>query len=109
MDPQLVAQLKQTIYIASVTGADTKTGEPTYGTPVKHMARVSYTPQRIVSAEGVETVSTAQVAIEGEIAITDRIWLPGANQTVANDARYPLKVANPANERGGHDFGRAWL
>ncbi len=109
MDPQLKSQLKQTVYIASVTGADLKTGEPSYGTPLAHAARVTQKNQKVLDPQGVEVLSNAQVVVEGSIAITDRIWLPGADKTKTNNARYPKQVANAVDERGNHDYGKAFM
>lgn len=110
MDPQLRAQLAETIYVASPSTVDTY-GQIAYGAPVAVKARVEF--KRSVESggrggvlearEGEQAGTSTFVITESAITITDRIWLPGDDQTDATLARRPLAVLRLPNERGAVD------
>jgi hypothetical protein len=102
LDPQLRAQLRQTIYVATATGS-TSYGEQTFGAPVAALARVEPKDEETESDTGREDQSRWLIITEATITELDRIWLPGANQTDATQARRPRKVYKAIGE-----FGEFW-
>lgn len=93
---ELMAAL-QTIYIANATGKGGD-GQPTFGAPVSRTAIVSQpTKTRTVSVNGEEKIIAWEVVCAYEIKPTDRVWLPGADSTVATQGRKPL-VTKQATE-----------
>lgn len=102
MDPQLRTQLAETIYVASPSTVDTY-GQIAYGAPVAVKARVEYRPKVGSNTDGEERESDTFVITESAITITDRIWLPGDDQTDATLARRPLAVLRLPDERGAVD------
>lgn len=99
LDPALRAQFQQTIYVASVTSVSNY-GDPSYGAPVARKARVVQRPRRTTNATGEEIVTTFLLACEQEIKATDRVWLPGVDQTNLSLSLEPKTVAIGVNERG---------
>ena len=102
MDPQLKAQLKQSVTITPVTGIDYSTGEPTYGTARSHACRITGKIQRITNAQGEEVVSMQQIVLEGPVSHMDKV-------TLGDTARQPEAVANHVDERGRHDYSMIYL
>ena len=103
LDPQLRAQLAETIYVASPGSVDTY-GQITYSAPTAVKARVEYRP-KIGSkpGEGEEGESDTFVITESAISIVDRIWLPGDSQSDPTLARRPMSVLRLPDERGAVD------
>jgi hypothetical protein len=103
MDPQLNAQLVQTVYVATATGAAT-TGGPTYGSPAPVSARVESSVKQIRGADGsVKTTSHWINSGTTEIHLNDRLWLPGADHSKPEEACIPLSVDAIPDERGAVD------
>ena len=89
----LASILNQTIYVASVASLDGY-GKPTYGTPVARSVRVEARRQAVTTARGEEAVSNHRLWCLTEINLTDRVWLPGKNQSVAEESNVPLTVSS---------------
>jgi len=102
MDPQLKAQLKQSITITPMTGIDYSTGEPTYGTAKSHACRITGKIQRITNVQGEEVVSMQQIVLVGPVSHMDKV-------TLGDTARQPEAVANYVDERGLHDYSMIYL
>jgi hypothetical protein len=109
LDPQLRAQLAQTIYVASASTVDNY-GQVTYGTPAAVKARVENLSSidggqggAIGSTDGEERASSMLIITETAIALSDRIWLPGDNQADPTLARRPISVLVLPDERGAID------
>jgi hypothetical protein len=102
MDPQLKAQLKQSITITPMTGIDYSTGEPTYGTARSHACRITGKIQRITNAQGEEVVSMQQIVLEGPVSHMDKVTLGGTTHS-------PKAVANHVDEKGRHDYSMIYL
>ena len=103
LDPQLRAQLAQTIYVASASTVDNY-GQATYGTPAAVKARVeNLSSTRDDGADGEERASSMLIITETAIALSDRIWLPGDNQADPTLARRPISVLVLPDERGAID------
>lgn len=109
MDPQLKAQLKETIYVATASGADAA-GDSTYNAPASRLARVVDvvdTSENTVGGQPRTQVRSRKVIItEAAINLTDRVWLPGIDQTDASLARIPHYVEKAVDEKGNLDFFR---
>lgn len=102
MDPQLRAQLAETIYVAAPSTVDNY-GQTTYATPVAVKARVEHLVSTESAQTGEESASSMLIITEGEIKPESRVWLPGDNQADATLARRPLSVLRLPDERGNVD------
>jgi hypothetical protein len=104
VDPQLKAQLNQTISVASLSSIDSY-GKITYGSPAEVAARVELVDGSDVrsyfgGAPGGEYETRHVIITEDAIADTDHIWLPGDDDTNAALARRPLEVFAVPAENG---------
>ena len=110
LDPQLRAQLAQTIYVASASTVDNY-GQVAYGTPAAVKARVENLSSidsgsrggAIGVSDGEQRASSMLIITETAIALSDRIWLPGDNQADPTLARRPISVLVLPNEKGAVD------
>ena len=82
----LASLLNQTVLIKPRTGTS-YTGDPTYGDPVTHPARISYKPRRVLTATGVERSSYARVTVAVEAGDEDLVVLPDGVE------RVPLQIS----------------
>jgi hypothetical protein len=82
----LAGLLNQTVQVRRRTGTS-YTGDPTYGDPVTHPARISYKPRRILSSTGIERSSYAHITVEVEVGDADLVILPDGVE------RIPLQVS----------------
>ncbi len=85
--------LNQTAYVASVASLDAY-GKPTYGTPVARSVRVEARRQSFTNSSGEEAISNHRIWCLEAINLTDRVWLPGRNQSVAEESNIPLAVSS---------------
>ena len=85
--------LNQTAYVASVTGLDAY-GKPTYGAPVARSVRVEGRRQATTNARGEEAISSHRLWCLEAIALTDRVWLPGASTASVEASNVPLAVSS---------------
>lgn len=92
--------LNQTAYVASVVSTDAY-GKTTYGAPVARAVRVEAKRKMVTNADGEESVSEHRLWCTDAIALTDRVWLPGANQSDAEASNVPLSVSSCS------DFGNS--
>jgi hypothetical protein len=102
MDPQLKAQLRQRIYVATLVSRDAA-GDPTYGAPALVMCRCEDDQEESDSTAGEELVTRKRIVTESAIHKTDRIWLPGDDRTDATLGRTPMKVQELPAENGTID------
>lgn len=100
--------LRQTAYVASVTGTDAY-GKPTYGTPVARAVRVEESRRMVLGSQGEETVSSHRLWCLTAIAITDRIWLPGTSTSSVEASRLPISVASVSDFAGSRTLYRVDL
>jgi hypothetical protein len=107
MDPQLLDQLKQTIWVASRVSADSY-GKWTYGTAAERAARVIGRSSLVRDATGREVVSMVQLILESPISLTDKLWLPGEDATT-DPGHVPVAVATRVDENGNTDHAKVWL
>lgn len=108
MDPQLKAQLAETIYVAIVAAADAA-GDTAFGAPVSRSARVVNIQETHEKVDGTKYKTDVAIITENEIALNSRVWLPGVDQTNAALARVPRFVERAITERGAIDFYRTKL
>ena len=80
------------VWLSICTGVNTS-GDPTYGPLHQIYAYVMYGDTTVRTASGEETKSDARIATHTVVTQYDRVWLPGANTTNANDARRPISIA----------------
>jgi hypothetical protein len=109
LDPQLRAQLKQTIYVASRLGGLDEYGNPAYSTPKECRARIRDLQKLITDSKGQQVVAAVELLTDTPIGIQDRIWLPGADVTNPNQAQVPKNRQNLLGERGEYVATRVWL
>lgn len=102
MDPQLVGQLAQTIYVASATGVS-ESGGPTYGSPVARLARVETRVTQVRGTDGNLKTTSHWICTTGALGLNDRVWLPGADHTAADQAGLPISVDAIPDEHGATD------
>ena len=108
MDPQLKAQLKETINVAAATGADAA-GDPSYAAAASRAARVVNVRDTIERADGTILKTTIAIITEAAINMTDRVWLPGDSAADATLARRPRYIEKAVDEYGNLDFYRTKL
>jgi hypothetical protein len=101
----LASWLTQTAYVASVTGVD-QYGKPTYGSPVARKVRVELGTRMVTNARGEESPSKARLWCLQSVAITDRVWLPGADRTNAEMSGAPLAVSSVSDKSGSRTLCR---
>lgn len=89
----LARLLRQTAYVASVTSIDSY-GKPTYGAPIARSVRVEAKRQAVTNARGEEAVANHRLWCLEVVNLTDRIWLPGADQSNAEASNVPLTVSS---------------
>jgi hypothetical protein len=108
VDPQLKAQLAETIYVSTQASVDAA-GDAAYNAPASRSARVVNKRDAIERDDG--TILKTEVAIitEAEIGLAARVWLPGVNQNDASLARVPRFSERAITERGAIDFFRTYL
>lgn len=99
LDPCIVRQFAQTIYVASPSGVSAS-GDATYGTPASQAARVERRTNVVETTDGNFKETTHKIATEGAIGVKDRIWLPGEDQTDDTAARQPVRVNIGVDEKG---------
>lgn len=99
MDPQLRAQLRQTIYIKARAAVDNY-GQSTYGSASSAAARVEEERRRVERRDGTFVETTHRIYTETAIAHEDRVWLPGDSASDATLAREPQEVHKIVDELG---------
>lgn len=104
----IASWLTQTAYVAPVTGIDAW-GKPTYGAPVARKVRVESLRRMVTNAQGEESVSNHRLWSLDPIALTDRVWLPGANTASAEASNVPLSVAATSDKVGSRTLYRVDL
>lgn len=90
------------VLVAPFTGYSTDGyAQPAFGADVTYRARVQLGPKKIVSAEGVDVVSSVQVIVGSSAAFTvkDRLTLPG---DLAPATPTLLRVDQVRDETGRH-------
>lgn len=85
--------LNQTAYVASVVSTDSY-GKVTYSAPVARSVRAQAKRQLVTTASGEESVANNVLWCTETINLTDRVWLPGADQTNAEASNVPLTVSS---------------
>jgi hypothetical protein len=99
MDPQLKAQLRQTIGVAARSSVDSY-GQATFGAASNVAARVEEERRRIERRDGTFVESTHRIYTETAITYESRIWLPGDSTSDATLAREPQQVHSIVDELG---------
>jgi hypothetical protein len=108
MDPQLRAQLAETIYVSTQTTVDAA-GDASYAAPASRAARVVNKLLTVERADGTLLKSDCAIITEAEIGLNTRVWLPGVDQANATLARVPRFSERAITERGAIDFFRTYL
>ncbi len=108
MDAQLKAQLRQTIYVSTLSSMDAN-ATPTYGSPASRSARVEEDRQVITGANGEQITTSHRVIVEAAIAPSSVLWLPGDSSADASLRREVLSVARFVDERGSDDHYELWV
>lgn len=106
MDPQIKAQLRQTINVATLSSVSAS-GAPTYATPTAVSARVGTSTEEADGPDGRERVTRHELVTENEIAVTSVVWLPAdasadpsASPPDATKRRKVLRSEPEIGERG---------
>jgi hypothetical protein len=108
MDPQLKAQCREVISVATISGADAA-GDFTFNAAGSLPARVVNVEETHERADGTLLKTTIAIITESEIKMSDRVWLPGVNPATASLARIPRFVEKAVDEFGNVDFYRTKL
>lgn len=108
MDPQLKAQLRETIYVSTQAAVDAA-GDPSYNAPAARLARVVNKRDTVDKADGTTLKTDVAIITEAEIGLHARVWLPGVDQTNATLARVPRFSERAITEHGTIDFFRTYL
>lgn len=100
IDPDILATMKQTIFIAHQSGINTGKGDPQYGAPIEGLARVEAEEKEVRVTDG-KIVKTAQLVMSNiEILLEDRIWALGANPANFKEAKIIQVAGAPPDENG---------
>ncbi len=91
MDPQIVATMNQTIYVASATGADAY-GQPTWGAAASRLVTVEPSNRIVPGPQGEQLQTSTLILTDAAIGIMDRVWLPGDSASDATKARRIMLV-----------------
>ena len=108
MDPQLQAQLRETISVASASSVDAA-GDISYAAPATRSARVVNVRDTVENNDGTILKTTVAIITEAAIALSDRVWLPGDSSADATLARVPRYIERAIDEFGNLDFYRTKL
>lgn len=99
--------LTDTVTIASLTGRSDY-GDPAYGALLAIKARVENETKMVIDQDGNERQANHKIVTESEVKISDRVWLPGDNIALVNDARRPVTTRDAATP-GGYRLYETWL
>lgn len=99
IDPQLLAQMAQTMYVAAESSVDAY-GQVTFGSPSSFSARVEEEYREINNADGDVVRTTHRVYTTQALIAGQRIWLPGEDQSSADAARQIQQVHTIPDENG---------
>lgn len=99
MDAQLRLQLQQTIYVATASSRN-NFGDPVYGVPTAVKARVETDTQEMETPDAEKRQTRWVIITESQINMSDRIWLPGVDQTNSALGREPRQVDQLVDELG---------
>lgn len=102
MDAQLLAQLRQTINVATLVSANAL-GDPTYSAPTAVACRLEDEQRDEDNPDREQTVSRKRIITAVQINRTDRIWLPGDSTSDTSLARKPEQVQMLPDEFGNAD------
>lgn len=109
MDPQLVSQLRQTVYVAQKTAVDNY-GQSTWGTPAAVACKVQISQKVIAGPDGEKYSTTHKIfTASTELPLDARVWLPGTNQSDAKLARRIVSSETLLDERGNVDHYEAMI
>ena len=100
--------LVDTIYVARQTGRNAS-GDPAFTTPVAVKCRVEVDTRLIVTPSGTEQQANHKIGTLTEIRQTDRVWLPGADSSVAAQAKRPILVTAATRKSGGDALYEVFL
>lgn len=104
----LAAILRQTAYVASVTGIDAW-GKPVFGPAVARKVRVEQSKRMVLTAKGEEAPSSHRLWCTEALQLTDRVWLPGVTPGSLEAALAPLAVSSVADFVGSKTLYRVDL
>lgn len=102
MDPQLKAQCRQTIYVAT-EAARSSFGDPSFNAAAAVRCRCEPDDEASKVTDGEQRITRYRIVTESKINTSDRVWLPGDDQTNATLGRTPLKVQECPGETGAID------
>ena len=102
LDPVLKASMAQTVYVAAVSsiGSDLT---PVYAAAASRIAKVELEDRVVEQANGSMRATTHVLildAADGDVSLTDRIWLPGDGSTDVAKARHPAQRIKSPEEDG---------
>jgi hypothetical protein len=105
LDPQLAAQLAETVYVAAASTVDSA-GDYGYGAPAARAARVVDVASDSEGPDGTSEATDVVLIVQAEVLESDKVWLPGVDQTDAALARRPKRIERGVGELGSVDFFR---
>ena len=89
--------LNQTIYVARQSGVDAY-GRSSYGAPFAVKARVERETRLVLSPSGQEHQANDKIACLVELTPTDRVWLPGVDQTDDTESKRPILITSATSK-----------
>lgn len=101
----IAAWLVNTVTVASVASVD-KYGKPTYATARTVKARVQKSRKLLRRPGGEEALSQATIYTLEEVFLTDRVWLPGANTALLEQALSPISLNSSPDKAGARTLFR---
>ena len=102
------AMLTQEITVESAFGKDAY-GEPGFVNKRAVPARIENKVDTYIDDMGVERMSDQVIATTERISIKDRIWLPGTNSALNEEARHPKRIANAQTPSGSYTVFMTYL
>lgn len=100
--------LTSSISVASVTSTDGY-GKPTYGAPTAVPARIEQHRTLVRKSNGEEAVANHVIYTLTPINLTDRLWLPGANTSLADQSNLPATVDSSPDKTGARTLYKVTL
>lgn len=100
--------LNKTAYVAPVIATDAR-GKLTYGPPVPRKVRSEVRRTMVKKASGEEAVSNHRFWCIEPVNLTDRVWLPGEDQSSAEASHLPLTVESASDFGAGKTLWKVQL
>lgn len=104
----IASWLVSTVTVASKTGVDSY-GKPSYGSQSTFSARVQAQSKIVRNSKGEDSNSEWRVYTLTAVALTDRLWLPGADTSSQAESLIPIAITVSADRQNARQLYRVDL